>query len=114
MKEKELPTGTGKTAASARPGHDLALDFHGARYQAKDVARSAAFYVIQSVRQSALSHVGLRAISTPVCSWPSSPCSFAAWRQGPLPTSRMRYCPRAVSTYFGGLIGSRSQKALPA
>ena len=44
MKGRESPTDTGKTGSSPHVSHSLALDFHGVRYQAKDVARSVAFY----------------------------------------------------------------------
>ena len=43
MKTTEATTGT-ITASNPRVGHELHLDFHGFRYQVKDVARSVAFY----------------------------------------------------------------------
>ena len=44
MKTKEQPTGTGRAASSSRVRHDLGLEFHGVRYQVKNVARSIEFY----------------------------------------------------------------------
>jgi glyoxylase I family protein len=46
-KGRESPTGTSKAASSPHASHDLHLDFHGVRYQARDVARSVAFYTEQ-------------------------------------------------------------------
>ena len=44
MKGRESPTEAGKTGSSPRVTPGLALDFHGVRYQTRDVARSVAFY----------------------------------------------------------------------
>ena len=44
-KRNEAPTS--KAAASAQMGRDLALAFHGVRYQVGDVARSVEFYTRQ-------------------------------------------------------------------
>jgi glyoxylase I family protein len=43
MKATTPSAGTGRTKSSA-PAQDLHLDFHGVRYQSKDVARSVDFY----------------------------------------------------------------------
>lgn len=43
-KRTEARTQTTKTAASADTGRDLALAFHGVRYQVGDVARAVDFY----------------------------------------------------------------------
>jgi glyoxylase I family protein len=44
MKQSEASTQTSKAASSTRTGHDLGLEFHGVRYQVRDVARSVEFY----------------------------------------------------------------------
>jgi glyoxylase I family protein len=44
MKATKPSAGTGNATSSATAGHDLHLDFHGVRYQAKDVARLVEFY----------------------------------------------------------------------
>jgi glyoxylase I family protein len=44
MEQRESPTGTTTAASTPRVSHDLRLDFHGVRYQVKDVARSVTFY----------------------------------------------------------------------
>ncbi len=46
-KRTEPPTGTPGSAAATRVGQDLALTFHGVRYQVGDVARSVEFYTRQ-------------------------------------------------------------------
>ncbi len=46
-KRTEPPTGTPGSAAATRVGQDLALKFHGVRYQVGDVARSVEFYTRQ-------------------------------------------------------------------
>jgi glyoxylase I family protein len=46
MKGKQ-PTETSRTTSSPGVAGDLALDFHGVRYQASDVARSVDFYTRQ-------------------------------------------------------------------
>jgi glyoxylase I family protein len=43
-KRTEAPTQTTKAAASANVGRDLALAFHGVRYQVGDVTRAVDFY----------------------------------------------------------------------
>ena len=44
MKATKPSAGTGSATSSTTAGHDLRLEFHGVRYQAKDVARSVDFY----------------------------------------------------------------------
>lgn len=44
MNERQQPTGTSQARPSRRAGHDFIVNFHGVRYQAKDVARSVDFY----------------------------------------------------------------------
>jgi glyoxylase I family protein len=44
MKDRESAAGTGGSAAARGLGQDLALAFHGVRYQVADVARSVDFY----------------------------------------------------------------------
>jgi glyoxylase I family protein len=44
MKATEPSAETGSTTSPATAAHALHLDFHGVRYQAKDVARSVEFY----------------------------------------------------------------------
>src|SRR5262245_17896155 len=45
MKGREQPAGTSAaTLSSPGKSHDLGLDFHGVRYQVRDVARSSDFY----------------------------------------------------------------------
>ena len=44
MKATKQSAGSSRATASAHDGRDLKLDFHGVRYQAKDVARSVEFY----------------------------------------------------------------------
>jgi glyoxylase I family protein len=46
-KRTEPPAQTSKSAASTHAGSELALAFHGVRYQVSDVARSADFYTKQ-------------------------------------------------------------------
>lgn len=46
-KRTDAPTQTSRPAAAARVGRDLALAFHGVRYQVGDVARSVEFYTRQ-------------------------------------------------------------------
>jgi glyoxylase I family protein len=46
-KRTETPTQTIKPASSTHAGRDLALAFHGVRYQVGDVARSVEFYTRQ-------------------------------------------------------------------
>jgi glyoxylase I family protein len=46
-KRTEAPTQTNQAASPTRAGHDLALSFHGVRYQVGDVARSVEFYTRQ-------------------------------------------------------------------
>lgn len=43
-KRTEAPTQTAKAASSTHAGRNLALAFHGVRYQVGDVARSVEFY----------------------------------------------------------------------
>jgi glyoxylase I family protein len=44
MKARKASGGTSETAASARGSHEFHLNFHGVRYQTKDVTRSVDFY----------------------------------------------------------------------
>jgi glyoxylase I family protein len=44
VKRTEAPKQTTKATSSTHAGHDLALAFHGVRYQVADVARSVDFY----------------------------------------------------------------------
>src|SRR5215213_6850712 len=46
-KRTEAPTQTNKAASPTRAANDLALIFHGVRYQVGDVARSVEFYTRQ-------------------------------------------------------------------
>jgi glyoxylase I family protein len=46
-KTKESSTETRGARTNPGPGHSLGLDFHGVRYQARDVARSVEFYTRQ-------------------------------------------------------------------
>lgn len=46
-KRTAAPAQTNKAAAPTHAGHDLAMSFHGVRYQVGDVARSVEFYTRQ-------------------------------------------------------------------